>query len=296
VVALTVLGAVLMQGMLEFGPLWLVALVVPTFLYGPHWAGLTAALGLGGLVGARGWITRGWAAAVIAAAIVGCCLVLVFSQLALLVVGAQVLLTLLAVAISIPVMRRLHDAVPSTIRAGVASGVGTLTWLTFVPFALVFGFVSERAGVDSAGWLLVAIAAVAAMLIVVVLPRAPTQLAVAEPAYPRGAEMLPSFAADRFRPPDLDWPGHWAHPPETWETLQEQLEGADAREQVRTAIADLPSPLGQVLVLRDVEGRPADEVRDALDLPLDEQEIILHRARGLVRTRLETHLERVGQR
>jgi hypothetical protein len=33
----------------------------------------------------------------------------------------------------------LHDAVPSTIRAGVASGVGTLTWLTFLPFALLFG-------------------------------------------------------------------------------------------------------------------------------------------------------------
>ena len=42
IVALTVVGALLMQGMLEFGPLWLVALVVPPFLYGPHWAGLTA--------------------------------------------------------------------------------------------------------------------------------------------------------------------------------------------------------------------------------------------------------------
>ena len=41
-----------MQGMLEFGPLWLVALLVPPFLYGPHWAGLTAALGLGGMLGA----------------------------------------------------------------------------------------------------------------------------------------------------------------------------------------------------------------------------------------------------
>jgi MFS family permease len=51
VVALTVVGSVLMQGMLEFGPLWLVALAVPAFFYGPHWAGLTAALGLGGTAG-----------------------------------------------------------------------------------------------------------------------------------------------------------------------------------------------------------------------------------------------------
>ena len=57
-------------------------------------------------------------------------------------------LTVIVVAVSIPVMRRLHDAVPSTIRAGVASGVGTLTWLAFVPFALAFGAVSESVGLD----------------------------------------------------------------------------------------------------------------------------------------------------
>jgi hypothetical protein len=51
---------------------------------------------------------------------------------------------------------RLHDAVPSAIRSGVASGVGTFTWLTFLPFALVFGLVSERAGVHTAGWMIVA--------------------------------------------------------------------------------------------------------------------------------------------
>lgn len=58
VVALTVAGSLLMQGMLEFGPLWLVALAVPAVLYGPHWAGLTAALGLGALLGSRAWLTR----------------------------------------------------------------------------------------------------------------------------------------------------------------------------------------------------------------------------------------------
>src|SRR5688572_19896571 len=58
VVLLTIAGSVLMQGTFEFGPLWLVALLVPPFLYGPHWAGLTGALGVGGVLGARPWITR----------------------------------------------------------------------------------------------------------------------------------------------------------------------------------------------------------------------------------------------
>ena len=130
--------------------------------------GWLLALGVGGLLGAQAWITRWWAAWLVAAAIVACCVVLVVSDVALLVVGAQVVLTLLVVAVSIPVTRRLHDAVPSAIRAGVASGVGTLTWLTFTPFALGFGFVSERAGVDQAGWLLVALGVLGGSLMVAV--------------------------------------------------------------------------------------------------------------------------------
>ncbi|HTE65636.1 MAG TPA: MFS transporter, partial [Candidatus Binatia bacterium] len=172
VVGLTIVGSLLMQGMLEFGPLWLVAFLVPPFLYGPHWAGLTGALGVGGIVGSRAWFTERWAVRILAAAVVACGVVLAVSQHALLVVGAQVILTFLVVAVSIPVTRSLHDAVPSTIRAGVASGVGTLTWLAFVPFALVVGAVAQSAGINRAGWVFTAVGIAAALLMVVVLPRA----------------------------------------------------------------------------------------------------------------------------
>jgi hypothetical protein len=285
-----------MQGMLEFGPLWLVALAVPAFLYGPHWAGLTSALGLGGLLGAQAWITRPWPVGLLAVAIIACCVVLTLSHQALVVVGVQVALTLLVVAVSIPVLRRLHDAVPSSIRAGVASGVGTLTWLTFVPFALGFGAVSERAGVDRAGWLLVAIAAVAALLLIVVLPQAPAPLAEAEPLVPApGTEVKPSFPADRFLPPDdPHWPGHWANPPAAWDALGVAVDGAGAREQARQAIAAMAPALRQVIVLRDVEGATPSEVQRALDLGPDEERALLHQARGLVRARLERYLEGSG--
>ena len=296
VVALTVAGSVLMQGMLEFGPLWLVALAVPAFLYGPHWAGLTSALGLGGLLGAQAWITRRWAAGLLAVAIIGCCVVLVLSHQALPVVGVQVALTLLVVAVSIPVLRRLHDAVPSSIRAGVASGVGTLTWLTFVPFALVFGAVSERAGVARAGWLLVAIAAVAALLLVVVLPRAPAPVGEAAPVVPAPAQQgEPVFAVDRFVPPeDPEWPGHWANPPAAWDALGVAVDGAGALEQARAAIAEMPAALRKVIVLRDVEGATPSEVQRALDLRPEDELALLHQARGLVRARLERYLEGGG--
>jgi hypothetical protein len=295
VVALTVVGSVLMQGMLEFGPLWLVALLVPAFLYGPHWAGLTSALGLGGLLGAQAWITRRWVAWLVAPAIVACCVVLAVSHLAPLVVAAQVLLTLLVVAVSIPVMRRLHDAVPSGIRAGVASGVGTLTWLTFVTFALRFGFVSDRAGVDQAGWLLAAIAVVAGVLMAVVLPRAPAPIPRATSRPTPTQAMEPAFPSDRFLPPDdPEWPGHWVHPPASWDSSGVRVHTAESLEQARAAIAELPAALRQVIVLRDVEGRARGEVRRALNLSPDQERAMVHQARSLVRARLEGFFEQTG--
>jgi hypothetical protein len=175
----------------------------------------------------------------------------------------------------------------------VASGVGTLTWLTFVPFALVFGAVSERAGVDRAGWLLVAIGAVAALLLIVVLPQAPAPVGEAAPVVPAPAqEGEPVFPVDRFVPPDdPQWPGHWANPPTAWDALGVAVDGAGALEQARTAIAELPPAMRQVIVLRDVEGRAPSETRRALDLGPEDEQVLLHQARGLVRTRLERYLE-----
>ncbi len=291
VVALMVAGAVLMQGMLEFGPLWLVALSVPAFLYGPHWAGLTAALGLGGLLGARPWMTRRRAAVLLAVGLIGCCIILALSGQALVVVAAQVLLTLLVVAVSIPALRRLHDSVPSTIRAGVASGVGTLTWLTFVPFALVFGFVSQRAGVDSAAWLLVAIAFATAFLLIVVLPAAPPPAVQIERAVAEAApEEVHSFPADRFLPSDDPaWPGHWSQPPAAWTELGMRVDGDEALAQARAAIVEMPPDLRQVIVLRDIEKASPTEVRQVLGLTAEDERSKLHLARGLVRARLEQH-------
>ncbi|MFG2981750.1 hypothetical protein ACGFYQ_10910 [Streptomyces sp. NPDC048258] len=242
--------------MLEFGPLWLVALAVPAFWYGPHWAGLTSALGLGGLLGSHGRMRRRLPVTLLAALMVGCCCVLVTSTTVALVIVAQVLLTLAVVAVSIPVMHQLHDAVPSTVRAGVASGVSTLTWLAFVPFALVIGFVSDRRGVGDAGWLFVAVAVASGILMIVVLPAAPGTPA----AVPVEREPEPAFPADRFLPDDHpEWPGHWAVPPVPWEALGLDPGSHEALAEVRTAILEMPAELRRVIVLRDVQSRSPSE-------------------------------------
>jgi MFS family permease len=283
VIAVTVVSALLVQGMLEFGPLWLVALAVPAFLYGPHWAGLTAGLGLGGLLGGRPWWNRRWTAVLLAVGIVGCCVVLATSRAPYVVIAAQVALTTLVVASGIPVLRRLHDGIPSAVRAGVASGVGTLSWVAFVPFAVAMGFVSDRAGVGAAGWVLVGVAVVAGVLLVVVLPGAPSAPTAAVPG-------APAFPPDRFLPDDdPEWPGHWARPPREW--AGDLVDDDGALAEVRAAVLDLPAELRRVVVLRDVEGRSAEQTRAVLGLGPAEQVAALHRARGLVRERLAQYVE-----
>lgn len=284
IVGLLVLTALLLQAMLEFGPLWMVALAASAGLYGPHWAGLMAAIGVGGLLGARLSLTQPGTAAAIAATLVASCVVLTTSHVIGIVVMAQILLVLLVVAVSIPITGRLHDAVPSTIRVGVASGVGTLTWLTFLPFALLFGAVSDRSGVHDAGWALGAVAILTGVLLAWTVRgfiRSPS-----------GVPLEPAFAADQFRPNDDPvWARHWVDPPGPWPQPRIQVETDAILAEMREAITDLPSPQHEVIVARDVEGRSPAAVREEFGLSPSQERDLLHQARGQVRTRLDDYLE-----
>jgi MFS transporter, DHA2 family, multidrug resistance protein len=109
------------------------------------------------------------------------------------------------------------------------------------------------------------------------------------------AEEEPAFPPDRFLPPDHpEWPGHWETPPVAWEALGVGVDGPDALEQARLALVEMPEDLKQVILLRDVEGRTPDEVREALSLGPEEELAMLHQARSLVRARLERYFEGRG--
>jgi len=165
IITLAVLSAVILQLVFEFGPLWLVALAVPAFLYGPYWAGLVSTLGLGGLLAGRLRLDRPATAGAVAGLMTLASLALTTTTGVVLVTVAQVVLALLVVVASIHVTRLLHDAVPSTIRSGVASGVGAISWMVFLPVALAFGLVSTNHGVQTAGWMLTAATALAGLLL-----------------------------------------------------------------------------------------------------------------------------------
>ena len=76
----------------------------------------------------------------------------------------------------------LHDAVPSTIRAGVSSGAGTASWLLFLPLSLALGWLGRAHGVPQTGWILTGAAVLVGALLVV-----STRLARPAPSEPDDA-------------------------------------------------------------------------------------------------------------
>jgi MFS family permease len=166
IVALAIMAAMLESVIIEFGPLWLVALAAPAVLFGPYWAGLMSSFGFGGMVAGRLNLTHGPTIGAVVAAMVGSGVLLTVSVGVLVVTLAQIVLVLLVTVVAIHVSKLVHDAVPSSIRTGVASGISALSWLVFLPFALVFGVITKYHGVHAAGWMIAGAAILAGLLLI----------------------------------------------------------------------------------------------------------------------------------
>jgi MFS family permease len=163
---LTATAGLLSQAVFEFGPLWLVALAAPAVLYGPYWAMLVSTLGAGGLLISRLHLERRRLIAVLITLSLATTLVLTWTHSLPVVVAAQVVLALVLAIIGIHAGRLLHDAVPSSIRAGVSSGAGTLTWILFLPFSLAFGWTARDSGIDRSGFMLAGAAVILGALLI----------------------------------------------------------------------------------------------------------------------------------
>ena len=179
IIVLALLAALLLSTIFEFGPLWLVAADAAPGLYGPYWAGLMAMLGLGGLLAGRIALHRAGPLAVVVALAVAAAVALTVDNLGV-AIAAQIVLTLLFLIASIRATQLLHDSVPSNIRTGVASGVGALGWIVFVPFAFVLGLVSRDQGVHVAAWMIVGVTVAASVVLVVVGRAQPPGIPIAE--------------------------------------------------------------------------------------------------------------------
>ena len=159
------------QMVFEFGPLWLVAAAVPTVLFGPYTAGMTSALGLGGLLTRRVRLDRPAVAVGVAVTMSLCGLVLAVGAAGPLLIAVQVVLVGLLATIGVHLSKLLHDLVPAQQRSGVSSGIGTLSWLTFLPCSLLFAALSGDVGIRAAGWIITAVVTVAGVILVRIASR-----------------------------------------------------------------------------------------------------------------------------
>jgi RNA polymerase sigma-70 factor (ECF subfamily) len=101
----------------------------------------------------------------------------------------------------------------------------------------------------------------------------------------------PTVDPSRFRPTSFPHAGHWreGQKPQPWSEPETAAVGAEVRKVVAAALADLPERSRVVITLRDVEGCTSDEVCDMLDISPGNQRVILHRARAVVRGKLEDY-------
>lgn len=172
IIVLVLLTSVLLGSIFEFGPLWLIAHDATDGLYGPYWAALMATLGIGGLMAGRIALHRPLVLAVVVSVMVLASLALTMRSLPV-AIGAQVVLAFLLLVASIRATQLLHDAVPSNIRTGVASGVSAFGWMCFLPFALGLGVLSKNEGVHVAAWMLIGATVLAGLVLAVVAQRQP---------------------------------------------------------------------------------------------------------------------------
>jgi RNA polymerase sigma-70 factor, ECF subfamily len=82
--------------------------------------------------------------------------------------------------------------------------------------------------------------------------------------------------------------GLWNAPPSKWgDDGEGLLLRKEAREELTRAIEALPANQRAVVILRDVEGRSAEEVCNILEISESNQRVLLHRARTRLRDALE---------
>jgi MFS family permease len=153
IVAALVANCVVMRLLIEFYQLWYLGLALPVLWYGPACALMYSGAWSGGALAHR---LRGRRTVPLAA--LGT-LVIAFGLFAhdpRVVIGAQVATIFGVTVLNIALTRYLHDAMPSTVRAGASSVVATIGYGVFVPAALAFGALSRGHGIFAASVLVVA--------------------------------------------------------------------------------------------------------------------------------------------
>ncbi len=147
IIVALVANCLAMRLLIEFCQLWYLGLALPMVWYGPSCALLYSGAWSGGaladwLLGRRMVLVAGFGTLAITGGL--------FVRSPAVVIGAQVAAIVGITVLNIALTRYLHDAMPSSIRAGTSSVVSTIGYGVFIPTALGFGLLSRARGIFEA--------------------------------------------------------------------------------------------------------------------------------------------------
>lgn len=137
--------------LLEFSQLWYIAIALPVAAYGVANSCLFAARGIAGFVAP--WMTRRTLLVIMICVGSVSAVGLTLRWAAWIIVGLQAAFAVVLAAATIQMNHRMHDELPSQVRAGASSAVSTLGRLLFIPLAILFGQMSDKASIFDAAWL-----------------------------------------------------------------------------------------------------------------------------------------------
>jgi RNA polymerase sigma-70 factor (ECF subfamily) len=83
--------------------------------------------------------------------------------------------------------------------------------------------------------------------------------------------------------------GHWVEIPRLWDELSPEriVGGRQLWDHVQAVIDRLPAGQRAVILLRDMEGRDAEETCALLEISAENQRVLLHRARSRIRQEID---------
>jgi len=160
-IVLSIVGFTVLQDMLlELNQLWFIELDTPVALYGIIGAVIFSTWSLGGLI--AGWLSSKKASLAGLLIILSALVALMYVRNYWFILLAQFLFGASLIAFGIILSKKLHDELPSKLRAGSSSVISTLSRTSIIPISLLLTGVANSSSIFSASFILLGIGVIAA--------------------------------------------------------------------------------------------------------------------------------------
>ncbi|MGK2896499.1 MAG: MFS transporter [Candidatus Saccharimonadales bacterium] len=158
IVIATVGFFVLQETIFELSQLWFIATAAPIALYGIFSAAVFSSWTTGGLLAAH--IKSKSAIISLMLVLVGMIVLLIVSRHYALVLIAQFVMAICLIAIGVILAKKMHDELPSRLRAGSSSVISTLARIILIPGSLLITGLANAYDIFVATYILLAVAVV----------------------------------------------------------------------------------------------------------------------------------------